>query len=76
MYLSLFRVNIISALKCHANTDHHHHFYTVPGNQLGPSYEGQLILMADPIPHPKRPPRTPSRRSSFFASDGRAETDS
>ena len=32
--------------------------------------------MAEPIPHPKRPPRTPSRRSSFFASDGRAETDS
>ena len=27
--------------------------------------EGQLILMAEPIPHPKRPPRTPSRRSSF-----------
>ena len=40
-------------------------------NQLGPRYEGQLILMAEPIPHPKRPPRTPSRRSSFFASDGR-----
>ena len=37
--------------------------------------EGQLILMAEPIPHPKRPPRTPSRRSSFFATDGRAETD-
>ena len=45
-------------------------------NQLGPRYEGQLISMAEPIPHPKRPPRTPSRRSSFFASDGRAETDS
>ena len=45
-------------------------------NQLGPRYEGQLILMAEPIPHPKRPPRTPSRRSSVFASDGRAETDS
>ena len=45
-------------------------------NQLGPRYEGQLILMAEPIPHPKRPPRTPSRRSSFFASYGRAETDS
>ena len=27
-------------------------------------------------PHPKRPLRTPSRRSSFFATDGRAETDS
>ena len=45
-------------------------------NQLGPRYEGQLILMAEPIPHPKRAPRTPSRRSWFFASDGRAETDS
>ena len=42
------------------------------GNQLGPRYEGQLILMAEPIPHPKRPARTPSRHSSFFASDGRA----
>ena len=29
-------------------------------------YEGQLILMAEPIPLPKRPPRTPSRHSSFF----------
>ena len=43
-------------------------------NQLGPRYEGQLILMAELnyIPHPKRPPRMPSRRSSFFAADGRA----
>ena len=32
-------------------------------NQLGPKYEGQLMLMAEPIAHPKRPPRTPSRRS-------------
>ena len=45
-------------------------------NQLCPRYEGQLILMAEPIPHPKRPPLTPSQHSSFFASDGRAETDS
>ena len=34
-------------------------------NQLGPRYEGQLIFMADPIPLSKRPPRTPSRHSSF-----------
>ena len=34
------------------------------------------FFMAEPIPYPKRPPRTPSRRSSFFAADGRAETDS
>ena len=26
-------------------------------------------------PHPKRPPRTPSRHSLFFVTDGRAETD-
>ena len=39
-------------------------------NHLGPRYEGQLIFMAGPIPHPKRPPCTLSRRSSFFASDG------
>ena len=31
--------------------------------------------MAEPIPYSKRPPRTPSRRSSFFAADGREETD-
>ena len=47
-----------------------------PRNQLGPRYEGQLILMAEPIPHPKRPPCMPSRRSSFFASNRRAEADS
>ena len=45
-------------------------------NQLSPRHEGLLIFMAEPIPHPKRPPRTPSRRSSFFAADGWAETDS
>ena len=45
-------------------------------NQLGPRYGGQLIFMAEPIPHPKRPPRTPSRRSSFFATDGRTGIDS
>ena len=44
-------------------------------NQLGPRYEGQLIFMAEPISQSKRPPRTPSRHSSFFAADGRAETD-
>ena len=38
-------------------------------NQLSPRYEGQLIFMAEPIPYPKRPPCTPSRRSSFFAAD-------
>ena len=41
------------------------------GNQLGPRYEGELIFMAEPIPHPKRPPHTPLRRSSFFAADGK-----
>ena len=45
-------------------------------NQSCPRYEGQLIFMEEPIPHPKRPPRTPSRHSSFFAADGRAGTDS
>ena len=45
-------------------------------NQLGPRYEVQLILMAEPIPYPKRPPRTPSRRPSYFAADGRAGIDS
>ena len=35
--------------------------------------EVQLLLMAEPIPHRKRPPRTPS---SFFVSDGQAETES
>ena len=45
-------------------------------NQLGPRCEGQLIFMEKPIPHPKRPSNTPSRSSSFFAVDGRAETDS
>ena len=45
-------------------------------NQLGPRYERQLIFMAEPTPHLKHPPRTPSRHSSFFAPDGRAETDS
>ena len=30
-------------------------------NQLGPRYEGQLIFMTEPIPHPKRPPRAPSQ---------------
>ena len=44
-------------------------------DQLGPRYEGQLIFMAELIPHRKRPPRTPSRQSSFFAADGRAETE-
>ena len=46
-----------------------------PKNQLGSRYEGQLIFMAEPIPHSKCPPRTPPRRSSFFAADGQAETD-
>ena len=32
--------------------------------------------MAEPSPHPKRLPRTPSQRSSFVATDGRAGTDS
>ena len=50
--------------------------YFAHRNHLGPRYEEQLIFMAEPIPHPKRPPRTPSRRSLFFAADGRAETDS
>ena len=45
-------------------------------NQLCPIYEGQLIFMAETIPYPKRPRRTLSRRSSFFATDGRAGTDS
>ena len=45
-------------------------------NPLGPRYERQLIFMAEPTPHLKHPPRTPSRHSSFFAPDGRAETDS
>ena len=40
-------------------------------NQLGLRYEGQLMFMAEPIPHPKRPPRTPLRRSSFFVADVR-----
>ena len=31
-----------------------------------------MILIAEPIPHPKRPPLSPSRRSSFFAADKRA----
>ena len=44
-------------------------------NQIGPRYEEQLILIEEPSPHPKRPPRTPSRRSSFFATDGRADQD-
>ena len=42
-------------------------------NQLGPRYEGQLIFMVEPIPHSKRLPRTPSRSSSCFAVDGRAD---
>ena len=33
------------------------------------------FFMAEPTPHPKRPHRTPSRRSSFSAADGRAETE-
>ena len=45
-------------------------------NQSGPRYEEQLTFMSEPIPHSKRPPRTPSRRSSYFAVDGRARTDS
>ena len=53
-----------------------YYIHAHPRNQLGPRFEGQLILMAEPIPHPKRPPRTPSRHSSFFATDRRAETDS
>ena len=43
---------------------------------FSPRYEAQLILIAEPIPHPKHPPRTPSRRSSFFATVERAGTDS
>ena len=41
-----------------------------------PEVRGSTDFDGGAIPHPKRPPRTPSRRSSFFASDGRAETDS
>ena len=41
-----------------------------------PEVRGQLIFMAEPILHPKRPSRTPSWHSSFFTADGRAETDS
>ena len=41
-----------------------------------PEVRGTTDFMAEPSPHPKRPPRRPSRHSSFFATDGRAETDS
>ena len=41
----------------------------------GPRYEGQPILMTEPKSHSKHPPRTPSRPSSFFATDGPAGTD-
>ena len=37
-----------------------------------PVVRGTTDLMAEPIPHPKRPPCTPSRHSSCFASGGRA----
>ena len=37
---------------------------------------GQLIFLAKPIPHSKRPPRTPSRHSLFFVGEGRVETNS
>ena len=30
-------------------------------NKLGARYERQLIFMAEPIPHPKRPPPLPVR---------------
>ena len=41
-----------------------------------PEVRGTTDFMAEPIVHPKRSPRTPSRRSSFFAANERTETDS
>ena len=50
--------------------------YQLAPKSVMPEVRGTTDFMAEPIPHPKHPSRTPSRRSSFFAADGRAETES
>ena len=45
-------------------------------NQLGPKYEGQLILMAEPIPIQNVPLVLPHDAHHFFVTDRRAGTDS
>ena len=43
---------------------------------VSPEVRGTTNFNGGAYPYPKRPPRTPSRRSSFFAADERSGTDS
>ena len=48
----------------------------IPQVQLGPRYEGQLNLMAEPIPHEVRPLVRTQVYHPYHAADRQAETDS